>query len=433
VTRHGPKRRSAGPATAPRVGLFGLIGSGNLGNDVSMESVLRYLRIDHPEAIVDAMVKGPETVTSRYGIPAMTMNWYQRYENTLSGLPAVPLKLLGKFVDPFRTASWVRRHDVVIVPGMGIMEASLPLKPWQLPYSFLLLCGSAKLFRTKVAFVSVGATVVKRRTARALLDISARLAFYRSYRDGQSLDIMCQRGLNGPRDHVYADLAFGIPPLPCGPGDPGIVGVGVMGYRGGSDDRKQAEAIYASYMATMKSFVRWLIDNDRSVRILVADENEPDIRASEEILTDARSHRPDLDPGRVVAEYASSFEELMQATAPVGTVVVTRFHSVICALRLGKPVVGIGYGPKFAALVANMGLAEFCHSARTPNADVLIAQFTELERRQEELRQGIAEGNAEYERNIAAQFAELSAVLFTADGARGKPRSESPKEMAVGS
>ena len=67
------------------------------------------------------------------------------------------------------------------------------------------------------------------------------------------------------------------------------------------------------------------------------------------------------------------------------------------------------------------------------NVDVLIAQFTELERRQEELRQKIAEGNAEYERNVAAQWAELSAVLFAADGARGKPRSESPREMTVGS
>jgi len=45
--------------------LLGLLGSGNLGNDISMESVLRYLRTDHPEAIVDVMCWGPETVTAR--------------------------------------------------------------------------------------------------------------------------------------------------------------------------------------------------------------------------------------------------------------------------------------------------------------------------------------------------------------------------------
>ena len=411
-------RRSARPAAAPRVGLFGLVGSGNLGNDVSMESVLRYLRTDHPEAVVDAMCKGPKKVTRRYDIPAISMNWYVRYENTMSGLPAVPLKLLGKGIDVFRTVFWVSRHEVVIVPGVGVMEAGFPLKPWQMPYSLFLLCASAKPFGAKVAFVSIGASVVKRRASRMLLDGSARLAFYRSYRDAQSRDVMGQRGLNVSRDPVYSDLAFGLPRLPCGPGDPGIVGVNVMGYRGGDDDRKQAEAIQTSYVATMKSFVRWLIDKDRSVRILIGDENEDDRLVGEEILADVRSYCPDLEPGRVVAEYASSFTELMQAMAPVGTVVATRFHSVICALRLGKPVLSLGYGSKFTALVANLGLAEFYQLAKYPDVDVLIAQFTELEKRQEELRKGIAEGNAAYERNVAAQFAELSAVFFAADGAR---------------
>ena len=377
-----------------------------------MESVLRYLRTDHPEATVDVMCKGPETVTGRYGIPAMTMNWYQRYEKTASGVPAILLKTLGKGVDVFRTASWVSRHDIVIVPGAGTMEATLPLKSWQHPYSFLLLCASAKLFGTKVAFVSIGASLVKRRATRVLLNVSARLAFYRSYRDAPSLEVMCQRGLDTSRDHVYSDLAFGIPPLPCGAGDPDIVGVGVMGYRGGNDDRRQAAAIYASYVATMKSFVRWLIDNDRRVLILIGDVNEPDKLVGEEILADVRAYRPDLEQGRVVAEYASSFTELMQAMASAGTAVATRFHSVVCALRLGKPVVSLGYAPKFTALLTDMGLAEFCQSAKCPDVDVLIAQFTELEKRQDELRQAIAEGNAACERNVAAQFAELSAVLF---------------------
>jgi polysaccharide pyruvyl transferase WcaK-like protein len=103
--------------------------------------------------------------------------------------------------------------------------------------------------------------------------------------------------------------------------------------------------------------------------------------------------------------------------APAGVVVATRYHSVICALRLGKPVVSLSYAPKFTALLANVGLAEFCQSARSADADVLISQFTEVRKREEELRAAIAVGNAAYERAAAAQFAELSAVLF-ADGSR---------------
>jgi polysaccharide pyruvyl transferase WcaK-like protein len=301
---------------------------------------------------------------------------------------------------------------------MGTMEASLPLHPWGLPYSFYLLCTSGKLFGTKVAFVSVGAGAVKRRATRMLLDASARLAYYRSYRDAPSLDFMRERGVDVAGDHVFSDLAFSIPPLPCEPGDPRIVGVGVMGYRGGNDDRAEGAAIYASYMAAMKSFTRWLIDHDYSVRILIGDENEPDLLAGEELLADVLAGRPGLEAGRVEAEYATSFAELMQAMAPAATIVATRYHSMICALRLGKPVLSLSYAPKFAAVASAMGLAEFCQSAKSLDADLLIAQFTEVEKRHEELRQAVAAGNAAYERSAAAQFAELSAVLFGASGGR---------------
>jgi polysaccharide pyruvyl transferase WcaK-like protein len=405
-------------ASAPRVGFFGLLGNGNIGNEASMQAVLRYLQADHPEAIVDAMGKGPGRITSRYGIPAVTLNWYQRYENTASGVPAALLKLLGKVIEPFRIGAWAARHDVVIIPGMGTMEASLPLRPWNLPYSFFLLSISARLCGTKVAFVSAGASVVNKRATRILLNASASLAFYRSYRDAPSKDIMRERGVGTSRDKVFSDVVFSIPPLQCGPGDPAIVGVGVMGYHGGNDDRAHAEIIYSSYISAMKSFVRWLVDNDRSVRIIVGDENEPDKQVGDEILADIRAYRPDLDPGRVSAEYPTTFTELMHAIAPVGTMVAARYHSVICALRLGKPVISLSYAPKFAALLSTMGLAEFRQSAKSVDADLLIAQFIELDKRQDELRQAIVAGNAGYERAAAAQFAELSALLFAADGSR---------------
>jgi len=396
-----------------------------------MEAVLAYLRTAHPAAVVDAMCKGPETVTGRHGIPAMTMNWYQRYEKSASGVPSVLLKLLGKGIDAFRTGAWVRRHDVVIVPGMGVMEASLPLKPWALPYSLWLLSAWGRLFGTKVAFVSVGAGVVRKRTTRALLDASARLAFYRSYRDAPSLDAMRQRGHDTADDHVYADLAFGLPALPCGPGDPQVVGIGVMDYHGGNDDRGQAAAIQAQYVAAMKAFIRWLIDNDRSVRILIGDENESDKLVGAELLADARAYRPDLEPGRVAAEYATSFAELMRAMAPVGAVVATRYHTMICALRLGKPVVALSYAPKFAALLAQMGLEEFRQSAGSVVAAVLVAQFAELEKRREEITEAIAAGNAAYEGAAAAQFAELSGVLFAAgDGHRATPGEQAGRQAA---
>jgi polysaccharide pyruvyl transferase WcaK-like protein len=416
LTVRGFNGRRERSAAAPRVGLFGLLGSGNIGNDASMESILRYLRTDHPDAVLDAMCKGPDTVRERYGVTAIPMNWYQKYGQRASGVTTIALKMLGKGVDAFRTARWVRRHDVVIVPGMGVLEASLPLYPSGMPYALFLVSASGRLFGTKVALVSVGATAINQWLTRWLYNAAARLAFYRSYRDIGSREAMRQRGLDVTRDHVYPDLAFAIPTPPYEPGDPQTVGIGVMDYHGGNDDRSQAAEIHASYVETMKLFVRWLVDNGRRVRLLIGDTNNSDEGVVRQIIDDLRAYRPDLDPAQVVAEPVSSFVDLMGAMAPVGTVVATRFHNVICALSLSKPTISLGYAAKFTALMTDMGLSEFRQSAKSLDFGRLIEQFMALEKRQAELRQTIADHSMTNVRLLDEQFAQLSAVLFGTDG-----------------
>jgi len=410
VTVRGSGGGRGVPVAAPRVGLFGLLGAGNLGNDASMESVLSYLRTEHPDAVLDAMCKGPEHVRVHYGIEAVPLLWYHQYEQRASGVTAIALKVLGKGVDAFRTASWVRRHDVVMVPGMGVLETTTPLRPWQTPYAMFLLCASGKIFRTKVALVSVGANVMNQRLTRLLFKLAARLAFYRSYRDIGSREAMRQLGLDTTRDQVYPDLVFSIPVPPYDPGDAQSVGVGLMGYRGTNDDRSQADEIYASYIKKMSAFVRWLVDNGRRVRLFVGDPS--DDRALHDILADLRTHRPDLEPAQVVAEPVTSFAELTRAMAPVGTVVATRYHNVICALKLAKPTISLGYAAKNVAVMADAGLSDFCQLVGRLDVDLLIEQFTELENRSAQLRQKIAERNAVNARLLDDQFATLSAVLF---------------------
>lgn len=406
--------RSGLPAgSAPRVGLFGLLGSANIGNEAQLESVLAYLRTDHPDAVLDAMSSGPENLKSKYDIDAISLLWYEKYEQRASGAAAIALKVLGKGIDAFRTASWVRRHDVVIVPGAGTLEAALPLRPWGVPYSMFLLSASGRLFGTKVALVSVGASAIKQRATRWLFKSAARHAFYRSYRDAQSRDLVRQWGLDTSGDPVYADLAFGVPVPPYSPGDPQIVGVGVMDYYGGNDDRGRADEIHASYLAKMKRFTRWLVDSGYRVRLFGGD-NLWDDGIVLEILEDVRAHRPDLGPEWVVAEPVSSFAELMQAIAPLGTVVATRYHNVICALKLGKPTISLGYSPKFASLMADMRMPSFAQFAHSLDVDRLIEQFTELQDRSAQLEHTLRERNAAKKRQLDQQFARLSALLFPA-------------------
>ena len=396
---------------APKVGLFGLLGSGNIGNNASMDAMLAFMEAHHPDAILDAMCTGPEQLTIEYGIKSIPMLWYQKYEQRASGITAILLKVLGKGIDAFRTASWVRRHDVVIVPGMGVLEATIRLRPWGFPYALFLLSASGRIFGTKVALVCAGASPIKQRMTRWLSTSAARLAYYRSYRDHQSREAMRQRGLDVTRDNVYPDLAFALSTPTNDPGDPLAVGVGVMEYWGTNDDRTQAAALHASYVANMKRFVRWLADSGYRISLFVGDTNV-DNQVVEEILTDLRMHRPDVRPARVVGTPGSSLSDLMLEMAPVGIVVATRYHNVLCALRLCKPSISIGYATKNDVLMANMGLAEFCQTARSIDIDRLIEQFKQLESNAAKLRLTMAERNAENARLVNEQFATLSATLF---------------------
>jgi polysaccharide pyruvyl transferase WcaK-like protein len=211
-----PGRGTRDAHRRPRVGLFGYLGSGNIGNDASLEAMLKYLRADQPGAILDAMCTGPETVEHRYGVPAIPL-WLPRDEGQTSAM-AVARKSLAKMIDTIRIASWVRHHEVVIVPGMGVLETTLRTRPWQGPYTMLVLCVSGRIFRTKVALVSVGANVGSERLTRWLFAAAGRFAFYRSYRDELSPDAMEQQSVDTSKDRVYTDLAFGLPVPSSGPG-----------------------------------------------------------------------------------------------------------------------------------------------------------------------------------------------------------------------
>ena len=246
-------------------------------------------------------------------------------------------------MDAGRTVRWVRQHDAVIVPGMGVLEASLPLRAWGVPYAMFLLCAGGRLTGTKVALVSVGANNINQRPTRFFFNTAARLAYYRSYRDAQSREAMTTRGVNVSADQVYPDLVFGLPVSPD-PGDPATVGVGVMTYRGTNDDRDRADEIYGAYVTTFTRFILWLLDQGRSVRVFVGDKTDDEALA--EITGRVRRARPELEPGRLVAEPPATFSELSRSMAPVSCVIATRYHNVMCSLRLGKPTISLGYARK---------------------------------------------------------------------------------------
>ncbi|HTU75240.1 MAG TPA: polysaccharide pyruvyl transferase family protein [Trebonia sp.] len=404
-------QRSAGRAAKPvRVGLFGRLASGNIGNDASMEAILAYLRAQHPAAIVDAMCNGPERMRAHYGIDATQLF----HEHVFPRRPSRPVRAAWlaweKLVDAARIAAWVRAHDVVIIPGMGVLEAYLPIDPWGMPYSQYLLAAWGRIFRTKVAMVNVGAGRIGQRSTRWLFSQSARLAYYLSFRDVQSREAMAEQGLDTSRIPIYPDLAFAIPVPPYDPGEERTVGIGVMQYSGANEDRGRAEEIRAAYMQNVTVFARWLIANGYRIRFFFGDSDDEVIARA--IHASLVEHSPEITPDTVILDSVETFDDVTRVIQSVSIVVATRFHNLIAAVRLGKPTLSLGYGNKAGVIMRDSGLDDFCLAARSLDAAQIIERFQELERRAPELRTRIQENTAEKARRLDDQFVLLSAQLF---------------------
>jgi polysaccharide pyruvyl transferase WcaK-like protein len=394
---------------APRVGLFGLLGSGNIGNDASTDAIVRYLRTEQPRSAIDAMCMGWERLRDRYGMATTPIQW-QSARSLPGGPLGVALKLTGKALDIVRTTRWIKQHDVVIVPGMGIMDAALPINPWGIPWALFLLCLIGRVLGTKVALVSVGASPARNPVTAWLYTWSGRLAFYRSFRDEASRAVMKRQGLDTSGDRVYPDLVFTLPVDHVPTPDPLAVGVGVMAYYGGNEDKHQAAQIYAAYLERMESFVDWLLDSGRSVRLVVGDET--DQPAADEIAAAIRYGRPGLDPARLTATPVTTYAELEGEIAPVATMVATRFHSVMFALKLRKPTVSVGYSPKNDSLMAGVGLGQYTQHIKSLDVEKLKAQFTQAESQAAQVRELLDEMLPVRADQSREQLRELSRVLF---------------------
>ena len=221
-----------------RVGLFGLLGSGNIGNDASVEAIMRYLRAEYPGRHHRRHVHGlgPDARPVRHRDHAF--QWQQVHDRP--GLSGKALAAFGKVIDTFRTAGWVRGHDVVIIPGMGILDPTLRLHPWGMPYAVYLLAAWGRLFGAKVALVAVGADKANAKTTQWLYNRTAKLVAYLSFRDESSRQALQGEGVDVSGFSVHPDLVWTIPVTRAEPKDPKLVAVGVMAYYGGQADRGRA-------------------------------------------------------------------------------------------------------------------------------------------------------------------------------------------------
>jgi polysaccharide pyruvyl transferase WcaK-like protein len=391
-----------------RIGLFGNFGTGNFGNEASLESMLLFLKGAQPDAELTCVCYNPQQVESEHRVPALRI-----------GLPGrSKLRHLANWVHAIKA---VRRFDMLIIPGTGILN-DYGIAPYNMPYALFRWCLAAKMCGVRIAFVSVGAGPIHHPMSRWLLKSAASMAQYRSYRDKFSKEFLTGLGLDTKDDLVFPDLAIRLPPPPSpfrdshdvkGP----IIGIGAMFYHGWRGHTRIDDRIYEAYLERVTQFVLWLLDHDYPVRILMGD--EMDRQATDDVRKVLAAARPHLQAGALIAEPAHSGHDVMRQMVDTDIVISTRFHHLVFALMLGRLAISTGYGKSHTELMAAAGLTAFCQHSENVKLETLIAQFMELLSNKSHYEASISDAMNSARKRLALQDGVFIAQFVEAPNARG--------------
>jgi polysaccharide pyruvyl transferase WcaK-like protein len=401
--------------TRQTIGLLGLFGHGNFGNDGSLEAMVAFLRRVRPQADLVCICSGTEVVERTYGLRTVAINWPPPSNRIVRTIDAALLRVPSRFWRLIQKVNFVRKVDVIIVPGTGILDdfGERPLNGT--PATLFIWSLLARLFGTKFAFVSVGAGPIYHPLSRWLFKSAARMARYRSYRDRYSKDFMTGIGIDTRDDPLFPDLAFTLPSpervaQEKANGHPLTVGVGIMSYYGWRGEVKTGAAVHEKYIAEIARFVRWLLDSGYHIRLLTGDVG--DKPAVDKVMTLATSDRPQSFRDRVIAEDARSLSDIMRQIAETDILIASRFHNLVCALKLGLPAISISYAKKNDELLREVGLGEFRQNIEELDTGLLIRQFTKLLGERERYIKTVAAAAAEYRMDLQRQEALLLSKIL---------------------
>ena len=429
-----------------RIVFYGNFGAGNLGNEVTLQTAIEQTLSLLPHAKLLCVCTNPEDVRARHGIaaaPSMSRDFGWSWSDlsarqagsdggggaTRGRSPAGRTHLLGSLAAVlarvgrimFRRVPWELAHwykmlrvmassDVFLVPGTGIVtDGSCGSLGW--PYDMFKLTVLARLCGRRVIFLSVGAGPFRYRLGCWFIRRTLGLAHYRSYRDADSKRRLEDIGLNTTHDAVYPDLVFGLSrdhlaETRAETESARIVGLGLKDYATPIDDADAKS--YRDYLSVMADFVVWLQAQGHAVRLIIGDA-QYDTRVREDLIALLEARGATAKAPLLLSDPVPTVEELLRQLRETDAVVSPRFHNLVLALMLNKPVIALSDLPKVDALLVDLGLGRFCLSLEGLKTDDLTARFVQLQNDVANLKPYIRNVVDNYRRSVDEQYGKVFA------------------------
>lgn len=405
-----------------RIVFYGNFGAGNLGNEVTLQAAIEQSLARLPDARLLCVCSGPQDVRARHGIdavPSRSRDSASDLSDRAAGAGARLRRIVFRRL-PRELAHWYRmlrvlaRSDVLVVPGTGIVTDSSGSFGW--PYELFKLTALARLCRTRVIFLSVGAGPFRHRLACWLIRRSLSLAHYRSYRDTDSKRRLQDIGFDAAHDAVYPDLVFGLTSThllgkPTDSTRSPVVALGLKDYAlpAGEADAQS----YRDYLDLMAAFVIWLQARGRTVRLIIGDV-QFDTRVREDLIAVLRARGAAADEPQLLCDPVPTVDELLRQLREADTVVSPRFHNLVLALMLDKPIIALADLPKVTALLADLGLSHFCLPLEGLGIEDLSGRFVQLENDAASLKSSVRELVEKYRHSVDEQCGNVYATVASA-------------------
>ena len=395
------------------VSFFGNFGTQNLGNEYTLQAIIHNVHKYLPDAQVNCICTNPEDASARHHIPAFLISYrYGKEHRSRIRRDTLIVRWLRRLLvrPPLELIEWLKAFrtlkgtSMLVMTGTGML-GDFGIGPFDLHYEILKWSLLAKLRRTKLLFVSVGAGPIAHPLSRWIVKLAISLADYRSYRDSFSKDYLASIGFDTKDDHVYPDLAFSLRPRApaCGSGNSRVIGLGLMDYYGKGSTDEYDETTYRDYLERVTTFATLLLDRKYTIRLLIGDVSY-DTRVTGDVIKRLRERGA---KGQIIDEPVSSVEQLIAQLAATDIVIATRFHNVLLALMLNKPVVALSYHEKIASLMAGVGMAEYCQRIDQLDVGLLMERFDKLEQNAGIIKPQIEQRIEEYGRALEEQYVHI--------------------------
>lgn len=412
--------------TKTMIALLHHTGGGNLGDDATMDVVIRNIRQRWPEAEIVAFSMNPEDTGKKYEIPSYPIRrhrWSVGYrqeasqsvsanENKLfrrlktSSNPAIRIPRTLFYELAFLFSSWriLKPFDLLLVSGGGqLTERS---GPWGFPYAIFIWILMAKLAGLKCKFLSVGAGPLRHPVSKFLVARSLYMADYVSFRDEPSKKVARTAGFKG-ESHVYPDNVYNLDVTSvCASSverkDP-VVGIAPMPYpfcdpREHPADRHQA--MYEEYIGKLAACASSLVRYSCSLELFGSD-----VGADPSAIEDMRKvlqHRYNISTPPYKAR--DSVNKLLLQMCEMDYVVTCRFHGVVFAHLLNKPVLAIAHHPKVTDLMHALGQGKYCFDIQGFDPDVLADAFADLVANTQAVKSSMAASASLYKSKLIKEF-----------------------------